>query len=55
MSLYILLSFILCFVLIGFVLLAALCIADIVLVVMASLKADQGQPYRYPVTLRLIR
>ena len=55
MSLYILLSLILCFVLIGFVLLAALCIADIVLVVVASLKADRGRPHRYPVTLRFIR
>ena len=55
MSLYIALSFILCFVLIGFVLVAALCVADIVLVVIASLKADQGQSHRYPMTLRIIR
>ena len=55
MSLYIVLSFILCLALIGFVLLAALCIADIVLIVIASLKADKGAVYRYPMTLRMIR
>jgi len=55
MTLYIALSFILCLVMVGFVPVAALCIADIVLVVMASLKAGQGRFNRYPMTLRIIR
>jgi len=55
MTLYTLLSFILCLVLISFVLVAALCIVNIVLVVVASLKADRGLSYRYPMTLRIIR
>jgi uncharacterized Tic20 family protein len=50
--------FILIFVLIGFLLiplLAILYVADIVLVIIASLKASEGQFYRYPLTIRLIK
>jgi len=50
--------FILMFVLIGFLLIplfALLYVADIVLVIVASLKASEGQLYRYPLTIRLIR
>lgn len=49
--------FILMFVLIGFLLIplfAILYVADLVLVIIASLKASEGQLYRYPVTIRLI-
>jgi uncharacterized Tic20 family protein len=52
------LCFILMFVLIGFLLIpviALVCLADIVLVIVASLKANEGQLYRYPLTLRLIK
>jgi len=48
-------SLLLCVVLIGFVFLAILTIADLVLVILASLRADKGQLYRYPLTLRFIR
>jgi uncharacterized Tic20 family protein len=51
-------AFILMFVLIGFLLmplLAVLYVADIVVVIIASLKASEGQLYRYPFTLRLIK
>ncbi len=50
--------FILMFVLIGFLLmplLAVLYVADVVLVIIASLKASEGQLYRYPLTIRLIK
>jgi len=50
--------FILMFVLIGFLLIplfAILYVADIVLVIIASLKASEGKLYRYPVTIRLIK
>lgn len=50
--------FILMFVLIGFLLIplfAILYVADLVLVIIASLKASEGQLYRYPVTIRLIK
>lgn len=50
--------FILMFVLIGFLLIplfAILYIVDLVLVIIASLKASEGQFYRYPLTVRLIK
>ena len=50
--------FILMFILIGFLLLplfAILFLADVVLVIIASLKASEGQLYRYPLTIRLIK
>jgi uncharacterized Tic20 family protein len=49
---------ILLLVLIGFLLLplfAILFVADVVLVIIASLKASEGQLYRYPLTIRLIK
>ena len=51
-------AFILIFILIGFLLIpviAILCILDIVFVIIASIKANDGQPYRYPMTLRLVK
>lgn len=50
--------FILMFVLIGFLLLplfAVLYVADIVLVIIASMKANDGTLYRYPFTIRLLK
>ncbi len=50
--------FILMFVLIGFLLIplfAILYVVDLVLVIIAALKASEGQFYRYPLTIRLIK
>ena len=47
-------SFLLCFVIVGFVLLPVVVIGSMVLGVLAALKANQGVPYRYPMTLRLV-
>lgn len=50
--------FILMFVLIGFLLLplfGVLYLLDIVLVIIASIKANEGQLYRYPLTIRLLK
>ncbi|MDP9292021.1 MAG: DUF4870 domain-containing protein [Verrucomicrobiota bacterium] len=44
----------LCFVLIGFPLLFALAIFDIVVVIMAAIKSNDGVRYRYPYILRLV-
>ncbi|MEP6936951.1 MAG: DUF4870 domain-containing protein [Chthoniobacterales bacterium] len=47
-----------CFVLIGLLLLpflAVLHLANVVLVVIASIKASEGRLYRYPLTIRLIK
>ena len=50
-----LISGVLAMVLIGFLLLAVLAIADIVLMILAAVSASNGRPYRYPFTLRLIK
>ena len=42
-------------VLIGFLLMAAIGIANLVLCIMAAMKANNGEAYRYPFTLRLIK
>lgn len=42
-------------VVIGGLLMPAIVIANIVFCVIAGLKANEGQPYRYPVTFRLIK
>lgn len=45
----------LCFVLIGFPLLFALVIFDLVIVILAAIKANDGIRYRYPFILRLVK
>ena len=47
-------SAILCLILIGFVLLAILALADLILIIIAAVKASEGVAYRYPFNLRLI-
>lgn len=47
-------SFLLCFVIIGFVLLPVVIIGSMVLGVIGGLQANQGIRYRYPLTLRLV-
>lgn len=47
-------SWILMFLLVGFFLMAAVWIANIVLCIMAAVAASKGEPYRYPFALRLI-
>ena len=53
--LYGIIAVILAFVLIGFVILIVLAIAYLVLVIVASVKANNGEVYRYPVTIRFVR
>ena len=55
MLIYAIISGILCLILIGFFLLAALHILNVVLVIVASIKASEGKLYRYPLTIRLIK
>ena len=45
----------LCFVLIGFPLLAGLYIANVIFVIVAAVRANDGLPYRYPYILRLVK
>jgi uncharacterized protein len=55
LSIYSIISFFLCFAFIGFLLLPAILIAGLVFVIIASLKANKGEPYRYPLTIRFIK
>lgn len=48
-------SAVLILVIIGLVLLIAVAIAWVVLVIMATIKVSQGEFYRYPVSLRLVK
>jgi uncharacterized protein len=50
-----LICWVLVFVLIGFLLMALVAIADLILVIMAAVSASKGQPYRYPFALRLVK
>jgi uncharacterized Tic20 family protein len=45
----------LCFFVIGFFLLLALVIADIVFIIIAAMKTNDGESYRYPYIFRLIK
>jgi hypothetical protein len=48
-------SFILMVVWIGYILLAILGVAEVVLVIVATIKASENKIYRYPFNLRLIK
>nr|WP_292006438.1 DUF4870 domain-containing protein [Chiayiivirga sp.] len=48
-------SFILMFVLIGFLLIFVVGLAWLVLTIVGAIKANNGEYYRYPMTLRLIK
>lgn len=47
-------AYILVFLLIGFVLLPVIYLANLVLCIIAAVKVSKGEDYRYPVALRLI-
>ena len=53
-TIYGIIAGLLCYVLIGFVVLPVVLIAHIVLVIQATLKANKGQSVRYPFTLRFV-
>jgi uncharacterized protein len=48
-------TFVLCFVIIGFLLIPVVAVGTLVLTIMASVKANEGVRYRYPLCLRLIK
>lgn len=53
--LYLAVSALLMLVLVGFVLIFAVTLAHIILCIIAAVNTSQGEPYRYPLTIRLIR
>ena len=54
-TIYAILSFFMCFVVVGLFLLPAVFVTSIVLVIIASVKANRGEVYRYPFTIRFIK
>lgn len=53
--LYVFASFLLMFVFVGFLTIFAVIIMGIVFPIVASFKASEGQFYRYPLTIRLVK
>ena len=52
---YAFVSVLLCTVLIGFLLFPVVIIGSMVCAILAAVKASHGEPYRYPLTVRLIK
>ena len=55
MTIYFIISAILTIIIIGTLLLIALSIFDIVMIIIATIKANGGEKYRYPLTIRFIK
>ena len=55
MLIYSIIAGILMFVLIGFILLPLVHVLNVVFVIIASLRASEGQLYRYPLTIRFLK
>lgn len=55
MTIYGIISAVLTLVVIGFFLILAVLIVDIVFVILASVAANKGEAYRYPLTIRFIK
>ncbi len=53
-TIYVAIAIVLVIFLIGIPILIALGIASLVLVIIASIKANRGEQYRYPITIRFI-
>jgi uncharacterized Tic20 family protein len=55
MTIYMLISAVLVFILVGIVTMLGLMIANIVLTITAAIKASEGTHYKYPITIRFIK
>ncbi|MHC4562163.1 MAG: DUF4870 domain-containing protein [Planctomycetota bacterium] len=55
MSIYILVSIPLFFICVGYFVMLAVVICDVVFLIMASIASSKGQAYRYPLTIRFIK
>jgi uncharacterized Tic20 family protein len=55
MLIYNIIAGILCLILIGFVLLPILHVLNVIFVILAALRASEGELYRYPITIRFLR
>ena len=54
-TIYAVIAGILTLIVIGIPMLIAIAIADVVLVIMATVKVNKGERYRYPCTIRLVK
>ena len=54
LTIYLLVSLVLCLILIGFILLPVVYVGGLILTIVAAVKANDGEDYRYPFTIRLI-
>ena len=54
MTIYIIASIILIFVVIGIILLILLGIFSLIVIIIAAIKANEGEKYRYPLTIRFL-
>ncbi len=54
-TIYWIVAGLLCLIAIGLVLLPAIAVAHIVLIIIATVKTNQGEKYSYPLTLRFIK
>lgn len=48
-------AFFMCFILIGFLILPLLIIFELIQVIIASISANDGKPYRYPVKIEFVK
>lgn len=55
MTIYSIVCIPLCFLIIGFFLLIALVVFDVVQIILASIKANDGRHYRYPLCIRILK
>lgn len=55
MTIYGIIAGLLCYVFIGFVLLPVLVVIDVVFIIIATVKTNKGEGYRYPFTIRVIK
>ena len=55
MTIYLLISGILCFILIGIPFVIGLVIFNVIITIIAGIKANDGKSYQYPINLRLIK
>ncbi len=55
MTIYLLISAVLVFAVIGIFLLTVISIADFILIIVAAVKTRSGEDYRYPLTIRFIK
>jgi uncharacterized protein len=55
MTIYTIIAFALCFFVIGSLILFPIILANVILVIIASVKTSNGEKYQYPVTIRFLK